>query len=171
MAQIIELHAAAIQTHRPALVALLQDAVARGASIGFLPPLAAVEAERYWNEVAAEQAAGTRLVLVALHDVQIVGAVQLALATKPNGRHRAEVQKLCVLGSARQQGIGRTLMLAVEAAARQAKRSLIVLDTRQGDVAERLYRSLEYRVAGVIPRYARNANGEYDASTFFYKLL
>lgn len=32
---------------RPALAALLQDAVESGASIGFLPPLPAAEAEAY----------------------------------------------------------------------------------------------------------------------------
>ncbi|MDP9313761.1 MAG: GNAT family N-acetyltransferase, partial [Chloroflexota bacterium] len=73
--------------------------------------------------------------------------------------------------SARQQGLGRALMLAVELAARQAERSLLVLDTRQGDVAERLYRSLGYVEAGVIPQYARSANGKLDACVFFYKLL
>ena len=171
MAQIIELQAADTLARRSGLVALLQDAVERGASIGFLPPLAVDEAERYWNEVAAEQAAGSRLVLAALQDDQIVGSVQLALVTKPNGRHRAEIQTLCVSGSARQHGIGRALMLAIEAAARRAERSLIVLDTRQGDVSEQLYRSLNYSVAGVVPQYARSADGKLDACVFFYKLL
>lgn len=171
MAQIIELQAADILAQRPGLVALLQDAVVRGASLGFLPPLAEDEVERYWDEVAAEQAAGSRLVFVALQDEHIVGSVQLALVTKPNGRHRAEIQKLCVLGSAQQQGLGRALMLAIEAAARESERSLLVLDTRQGDVSERLYRSLNYSVAGVVPQYARSADGKLDACVFFYKLL
>lgn len=171
MTQIIELLAPAIVAQRPSLIALLQDAVDRGASIGFLPPLAADEAERYWDGVAAEQAAGARLLLAALHADRIVGAIQLALVPKPNARHRAEIQKLLVVSSARQQGLGRALMLAVELAARQAERSLLVLDTRQGDVAERLYRSLGYVEAGVIPQYARSANGKLDACVFFYKLL
>ena len=171
MTQIIELQAPAIIAQRPSLIALLQDAVASGASIGFLPPLTTDVAERYWDGVAADQVAGTRLLLAALQADRIVGAIQLALVSKPNARHRAEIQKLLVLSSARQQGLGRALMVAVELAARQAERSLLVLDTRQGDVAERLYRSLGYAEAGVIPQYARSANGELDACVFFYKLL
>jgi acetyltransferase len=38
----------AIRQHEPALVSLLQNVVDDGASIGFLPPLTADEAARYW---------------------------------------------------------------------------------------------------------------------------
>jgi GNAT superfamily N-acetyltransferase len=50
----------------------------------------------------------------------------------PNASHRAEVQKLLVLRSWRRQGIGLALMTAIEQAARQTGRSLLVLDTRLG---------------------------------------
>jgi hypothetical protein len=62
-------------------------------------------------------------------------------------------------------------MDAVESAAREAGRTLLVLDTRQGDIAEELYLSLGYTLAGVIPQYARSANGELHATSLFYKLL
>jgi GNAT superfamily N-acetyltransferase len=71
-----------------------------------------------------------------------VGAVQLDLAERPNALYRAEVMKLFVHRRARRQGIGRILMGAVELAAMEAGRSLLVLDTRKGDPSEQLYLSI-----------------------------
>lgn len=62
-------------------------------------------------------------------------------------------------------------MLAVEAEALKGGRTTLVLDTREGDPSERLYQSLGWQRAGVIPRYARSANGALDGSAFYYKLL
>jgi acetyltransferase len=89
----------------------------------------------------------------------------------PNALHRAEVQKLLVLRSWRRQGIGQTLMMAVEQAARQAGRQLLVLDTRLGDVAERLYARMGYRRVGVIPKFALNSVGSLGATVIFYRQL
>jgi hypothetical protein len=47
----------------------------------------------------------------------------------------------------------------------------LVLDTRLGNSAEQLYRKLQYREAGIIPSYARSAEGTLDATIIFYKLL
>jgi acetyltransferase len=155
----------------PELVTLLQDAVTSGASVGFLPPLSEEEARAYWTSVLKDIAQKQRVLLVARHGAPVVGAVQLELATKPNARHRAEVQKLFVLQHERRRGIGRLLMEAVEPIARELERNLLVLDTRLGDNAERLYRKLHYVEAGIIPSYAQNAEGTLDATIIFYKLL
>lgn len=155
----------------PALVALLQDSVASGASIGFLPPLGAEEARCFWREVIAEVRAGTCVLLLASQGGAVVGTVNLALATKPNARHRAEVRKLLVLQRARRQGIARLLMAAVEREAHAEGRTLLVLDTKQGDVAESLYRRSGYVEAGIIPHFARNATGGLDATVVFYRTL
>jgi acetyltransferase len=153
------------------LITLLQDAVASGASIGFLPPLSEDEAREYWASVFQDIAHKKRVLLVARHGAAVVGAVQLELATKPNALHRAEVQKLFVLQHERRRGIGRLLMEALEPLARERGRSLLVLDTRLGDTAEQLYRKLHYREAGIIPSYARNAEGTLDATIILYTLL
>ena len=71
----------------------------------------------------------------------------------------------------RRLGIGRALMVRVEEEARALGRMTLVLDTREGDPSERLYLSLGYVKAGVIPQYARSANGELHTTAFFYKLL
>ena len=104
-------------------------------------------------------------------DGEIVGSAQLDLAGQPNGRHRAEVTKLMVLSSARRQGIGRLLMEAAEAEARNLGRTTLVLDTRQGDPSEALYRGMGWQPAGTIPRYARSADGTLHTTAFYYKLL
>jgi hypothetical protein len=62
-------------------------------------------------------------------------------------------------------------MLAAEEEARGLGRTTLLLDTREGDPSEALYRSLGWEVAGVIPKYARSSNGELDSTVFYYKLL
>ena len=153
------------------LVALLTDVVDGGASIGFLPPLSRDEASEFWRGVAAAVGEGRRILYVARVDGTIVGSAQLDLVEKPNGRHRAEVIKVMVLEGARRAGIGRALMLAIEEEARRRNRTTLVLDTRQGDPSERLYRSLGWQPAGVIPKYALNGDGGVDATVVYYKLL
>jgi ribosomal protein S18 acetylase RimI-like enzyme len=150
---------------------LLQDAVDSGASVGFLPPLSAEAAGDYWRMTGTDVQQGHRLLLVARQGTAIVGAVQLALATQPNASHRAEVQKLMVHTRQRRQGIGQALMTAVAGAARAAGRTLLVLDTRRGDISEPLYLKAGYTPAGIIPRYAQSASGTLDDTVIYYRLL
>ena len=171
MYQITALDAQQARRYLDSLVAVLEDAVASGASVGFLPPLDAAEARDYWAQVIEAVAAGHRILLAAIHDDQCIGAAQLDLARMPNGRHRAEVMKLLVHSSARRQGIGRALMTEIENAARSAGRTLLVLDTKRGDAAEQLYHRLGYIPAGIIPGYALNSTGHPHDTVFFYKSL
>jgi ribosomal protein S18 acetylase RimI-like enzyme len=160
------------QAELSALSALLEDAVASGASIGFLPPLAPSEARDYWVGVAAAVGDGSVILLGARDPAgAIVGSAQVVLERRPNGRHRAEVAKVMVHTRVRRQGIGRALMLAAEAEARRRGRTTLFLDTRRGDPAERLYRSVGWRYVGSIPRYARSASGALDGNAIYYKLL
>jgi acetyltransferase len=156
----------------PALITLLRDAVDSGASLGFLPPLATATAAAYWRGVVADVEEGSRVLLAArAADGALVGSAQLELAMRENGRHRAEVAKVMVLQSARRQGIGRALMLALEDHARRLGRSTLILDTRAGDPSERLYASVGWQRVGEIPRYAQSAGGALHATAFYYKLL
>jgi acetyltransferase len=54
MPEIIELHSEDAARWQPQLIGLLQDAVDSGASVGFLAPLSAGEAQRYWTKVFAQ---------------------------------------------------------------------------------------------------------------------
>jgi acetyltransferase len=153
------------------LVLLLQDVVDSGASVGFPPPLSDEVARTYWVETIEEVSRARRILLLAVHNGGVVGAVQLALAGQQNGQHRAEVQKLMVHTRTRRQGIGEALMTAIEAAARTVGRTLLVLDTRHGDTAEQLYLKQGYMLAGVIPQYAQSANGDLHDTAVFYRFI
>lgn len=153
------------------LVALLQDTVAGGASVGFLPPLSDEEAGAYWRSVVAALREPYRILLVAREAGAIVGTIQLDLASRANGSHRAEVVKLMVHSTKRRHGIGARLMQAIEAEAQRAGRTTLVLDTREGDPSERLYTGMGYVKAGSIPEYARSADGALHTTAFLYKLL
>ena len=163
---------AEMDAERDALVALLRDAVESGASVGFLPPLGDAEAAAYWATVAAGLREGSRVVLAARDDeLGLVGSAQLELAMRANASHRAEVSKVMVHRRARRRGVGRALMLALEEHARRLGRTTLILDTRQGDPSEVLYRTAGWTFAGAIPGYARSATGALDATAFYYKLL
>ncbi|MCC3152697.1 GNAT family N-acetyltransferase [Hymenobacter sp. BT770] len=167
------LGAAEARAALPHLVGLLLDAVASGAAVGFLPPLAADEAHKYWQGVIEALEGGHRVLLVAYPagEAILLGAVQLDLATRPNALHRAEVSKLLVHRLARRQGLARQLLQALEVEARRLGRTTLVLDTRHGDVAERLYLGMGYQLVGLIPAYFINNDGQPHATTLYYKLL
>ena len=150
---------------------LLEDAVADGASVGFLHPMAKGEALAYWKSILPAVRDGSKILFGAKTGGAILGSAQLELAQRANAQHRAEVSKLMVLTSARRRGIGRALMLAVEEEARRLGRTTLALDTREGDPSQALYRSLGWQLAGIIPAYARSSNGDLDATAFYYRLL
>jgi ribosomal protein S18 acetylase RimI-like enzyme len=153
------------------LTVLLRDAVEGGASIGFMLTTSEAELAGFWHDTFAEVRAGKRIVIVARDGGKIVGTVQLALAGKPNSKHRAELQKLLVFRAQRGQGLGCALIDAAEAAARSHDRTLIVLDTSATGNALGVYRRCGYIRAGVIPRYARDPDGPLIDTAFYYKEL
>jgi GNAT superfamily N-acetyltransferase len=155
----------------PALAELLIDCVERGASVGFMPPMTLEKATRFWRSVADGVARGERALLVAEDASGVVGTVQLLLATPENQPHRADVAKMLVHGRARRRGIARRLMQAVEDAARDEGRTLLVLDTVTGSAADALYTGAGWRRVGEIPNYALMPDGAPCATTVFYKAI
>jgi GNAT superfamily N-acetyltransferase len=152
---------------------ILRAVVYDGAGVSFVVPFSIDEARAFWVEkVLPGVRARTRRVLVARRDGRIVGTVQIELATPPNQTHRADVFKLLVHPSARRLGIARALMVALEALALAAGKTLLTLDTWTGSSAERLYTSLGYVTVGVIPRFARGSlTPELEPATIMYKEL
>ena len=153
-----------------ALRELLRDAVDAGASVGYLAPLPDEDGRAFCRAVKAALADG-RVLLGAYVEDRLVGSVQLDPVAKPNGRHRAEVQKLLVLREFRGRGIAKALMAALERKAAELGRSLLVLDTVPGQPAEKLYERLGYRRAGVVPDYAEKSSGGFEPTVIFYKKL
>lgn len=164
-------------SHEPAvaeaLADVLLDCVAGGASIGFMQPLSRARAVAFWEGVLASAARGERIVLVAEDDAtrSIVGTVQLVLTMPENQPHRADVAKMQVHRRARRRGVGAALLRAIEVEARDAGRTLLVLDTVTGGEAERLYATLGWQRCGVIPDYALWPQGGLCSTTVFYRQL
>jgi len=163
------LDAAASASAERRLTEILVASVGAGASVSFLPPLSPETARAYWRKVSADVAAGARLLLAAWADGILAGTVMLDLGMPQNQPHRAEVQKLLVHPDFRRRGIARALVERAEQAASRIGRRLLTLDTRAGDAAEPLYRSLGWTEAGRIPGYALDADGTARDTVFFYK--
>ena len=148
---------------------LLADVVEGGASVGFLAPLSRQTAGKYWKQVFA--ALGDHHFLwVAEAGGRVVGSIQLSAVARENSRHRAEVQKLFVLASHRGRGLARKLLEAAESFAQSIGRTLLVLDTESGSVAEGVYRHLGWQRAGAIPNFALTPDGHLHTTVYYYKI-
>ena len=150
---------------------VLIDCVEGGASISFMLPMTREKAERFWRGVADGVESNERVLLVAYNDQgKIIGTVQVVLAQPENQPHRADISKMIVHRSARNQGIAAALMVAAEAEALREGKTVLVLDTAS-DGAERIYRKLGWQECGVIPDFALLPDGALCATTYFYKRL
>jgi len=153
------------------LASVLVDCVEGGASVSYMAPFSHADARAAFDAVAAEVEAGRRLLLAAFDEGELVGTVQVNLATPPNQPHRGDIAKLLVRRSARRRGIAAQLMEAADREALAEGRTLLVLDTVTGDPAERLYERLGWTRVGVIPDYALYPDGLLCDTTVFYKRL
>jgi GNAT superfamily N-acetyltransferase len=152
------------------LADVLLDCVEGGASVSFMLPIARETAVNFWRGVADGVERGERVLLVAQDSTgRIVGTVHMITSLPENQPHRADVAKLLVHRQARGSGVAQRLMIALEDAARDHGKSVLVLDTVTGGDAERLYQRLGWQRVGVVPHYALMPTGEPCATTFFYK--
>lgn len=156
-----------IESHIESLSELLVKVVDDGASIGFLPPMKLSDARNYWQTVLNPDV----LLFIAKINNEIVGTIQVHLCTKQNGLHRAEIAKLMTGPNARRNGVARTLLKVAEERAVSEGRTLLVLDTREGDPSNQLYQSIGFISAGKIPNFALSGKGELDTTVIYYKNL
>lgn len=168
-AQVIRLTPERAEREISHLADLLVDAVESGASVGFLPPLGKAAAIVYWNEVIAAVRQGTIVLLAAVENDLIQGAVQLTLETRVNGDHRAKIAQLLVHRRARRRGVAKILMRETESIAQGLGRTLLLLNVRKGSEAEKFFESLGYIRFGRVPGFARSADGSLHATIFFYR--
>lgn len=160
----------ATETELEALADVLIDCVAGGASVSFMQPMTRAKALAFWRHCADGAARGERVLLVAEDQAGIVGTVQLVLDQPENQPHRADLSKMLVHRRARRQGVGEALMRAAEVAAREAGKTLLVLDTASAD-AERLYERTGWQRVGTIPGYALLPDGRPCDTVVFYRVL
>ncbi len=152
------------------LADVLIDCVEGGASVSFMHPLPRAKALAFWRSIASDVASGARALLIAEDDSGVIGTVQLVLDQPENQPHRADLSKMLVHRRARRLGVGAALMTAAEDAARQAGKTLLVLDTASGE-AERLYVRAGWTLAGIIPDYALLPRGGLCATSVYYRKL
>jgi GNAT superfamily N-acetyltransferase len=155
----------------PSLAAMMAEAVAGGASIGFMAGFTPAQALAWWQGRVAAAARGDLIILVALADGAVIGTVSLVPAAMPNQPHRADIAKMMVALNARGQGVGAALLAAVEALARAQQRTTLVLDTISGSVAARLYERCGWEKVGDIPAYALMPDGAMAPTTVYTKRL
>lgn len=165
------LDAAEAEARVAELVDILVDAVAHGASVNFMSGLARHDAGAFWQGQLPGIADGSRRLIVADDGARLVGTVVLSFAPQPNAPHRAEIGKMLVHSTLRRHGLGRRLLSAAEDAARQAGRTLLLLDTESGSAGDRLYRSCGWTEYGRVPGHAFTPHGRLAETTMFYKRL
>jgi GNAT superfamily N-acetyltransferase len=153
------------------LAGVLHDCVEGGASVSFMDPFTLDDARRWFEGALPEVGVGTRVLLAAYDDGELVGTVQLVHAVAPNQAHRADIAKLLVHRKARGRGIAALLMERAEEEALAEGKWLLVLDTVTGSGAERLYQRLGWNTVGSIPDYAQYPDGRMCATTVFWKRL
>lgn len=170
--QIVLRHAGPDERTARDLADVLVDCVEGGASVGFMLPFDHDRAQAFWAAALDSTTRGERIVLVAEVETTgaVVGTVQVVLAAPENQPHRGEISKMLVHRSARRRGVAEALMRAAETAARDAGKTLLVLDTAS-DSAERLYERLGWHRVGVIPGYALWPEGGPVDTVVFYKEL
>ena len=153
------------------LGAVLADAVGGGDSVSFMDGFSTNDARAFYESLLPELERGTRVLLAAYVDGELVGTVQLVHAWPPNSQHRADVAKLLVHRRARGHGVGRALMERLEHEARADGKSLLILDTVAERAADRLYDRLGWTRLGTVPDFALDPDGSFCDATFFYKDL
>jgi GNAT superfamily N-acetyltransferase len=154
------------------LAEVLRDCVEGGASVGFMLPLADGRPEAFWRRVADGVAAGTRHLFVAEDKAgRVCGTLSLVTDMPDNQPHRADVSKMLVHRRARRQGIAERLLKALEAKARELRKTTLVLDTVTGSDASRLYERLGWQKAGDIPPYALMPDGAPCSTTYYFRQL
>jgi GNAT superfamily N-acetyltransferase len=165
------LNAAQAEARLDELSDILVEAVTLGASVNFMAGFSLEAARAFWRNQLPGLANGERQLFVGDDGERLVATVMLTFAHQPNAPHRAEVSKMLVLARARRQGLGRRLLMAVEAAAREAGRTLLMLDTETGSAGDMFYRSCGWIEIGRVPGHAFRPDGRLAETTLFYKKL
>ena len=161
----------AFEKRIPRLAEILIDAVAGGAGVSFMHPLAKRDAEKFWRGQLDGIKAGMIFPVIAEHEGETVGIVLLIKARTPNQPHRADIAKMLVHSKHRRHGFATHLIRALEDKARALGLTLLTFDAVAGSGAAKFYECLGFTNVGEIPGYAYSGTGQLDGTSFFYKNL
>ena len=170
-AVVAEWNADAARAGCDALAGILHDCVEGGASVSFMWPFTIEEARSYWSGIVGALEAQRLRLFVASLDGAPGGTVQMWLDGPCNQKHRADIRKLLVHRAFRRRRLARLLMAHAEKEAVGMGLSLLTLDTVTASPAERLYESLGWSIAGVIPAYAKWPDGRFCDATMMYRSI
>ncbi|KAF6813721.1 Acetyltransferase [Colletotrichum musicola] len=167
----------------PYLAAIHASCISQDRTLAtFLPPLSHEKLLGWWKERIAEVTAGTRMMLILLDEsepgtkpkgTELMGVVMLRMPYSETGPFRGFVEKLLVSPKFRGRGGARMLMSALEGESIRRGRTLLMLDTEAGSVAEMMYRKFGYVEVGRIPNYGISpaVPRQLKDEVFFYKHL
>ncbi|GAB3590969.1 hypothetical protein GCM10027446_07450 [Angustibacter peucedani] len=148
---------------RAEVVALLRQAVAEGAALGWVDPPPADEVEQLLADVRAGLTSGAAGVAVEVVEGQVVGFGYWRRYARPTHAPQADLERVVVSAAHRGQGLGRRLVTALVAQAAAAGVETLTLDVR-GDNhgAITLYEQLGFRRYGHLPDFVAVGDARHD---------
>jgi GNAT superfamily N-acetyltransferase len=169
--EIVELSADEVRDAADDLARLLLDAHEANMALGLAGPLTPEHARAVWIATAGKLDPVGRVLLAAVEEGRVVGTVQIVRAESENGRHRAEIQRLAVRGDRRGSGLGRALLEAAAARARELGLRLLWLTTHAETGSDRFYDAVGWTRLGVLPLYSERPDGTLAGGAFYYLVL
>ncbi|MBH0236246.1 GNAT family N-acetyltransferase [Methylobrevis albus] len=148
-----ELRESEIRERAGELAGVLFDAVSGGVRTAFAAPRWPLDAVRGVLDLADAVARGT-IVLVAEHDGEIVGSVQLRPARSEVAPRRMELSTLVVHHRARRRGVASALTAAAEEAARERGCRILSVDTAADGEGRHVYDRLGFARVRFVPALA-----------------
>ncbi len=124
----------------------------------------------WWTARVSAAPDATQMVLGAFRDDVLVGVAGLAFATRPKLVHKATLFGMYVRDAYRKRGLGRRLVAAVLAHARQRPETQVVqlTVTETNSAAQRLYTACGFETFGVEP-YAMRVGDRLVAKVHMWR--
>ncbi|KAK0627506.1 hypothetical protein B0T14DRAFT_563309 [Immersiella caudata] len=165
----------------PYIAALHASCITQDHMVGpFLPPLTNEKLLPWWRERIAEANQGSRVIVLLLPETvpgkkamgtDLRGLAMFKLSDVETGTFRGRIDAVLVNQKHRRQGGARALVTALEYEAAKRGRTLLLVDTETGSVAEAAFKKFGYVEVGKIPAYSRALPNGKKGETFFYKDL
>jgi len=165
----------------PYIAALHASCITIDHMIGpFLPPLTNEKLLPWWKERIAEANHGTRVIVLLLPETapgtkpmgtDLRGIAMLKLSETETGSFRGHIDAVLVDRKHRRQGGAKQLVDALEYEAAKRNRTLLLVDTETGSMAEAAFKKFGYIEIGKVPGFSRVLPHGKKGETFFYKDL